>query len=206
MTRAKWAGVLPLAAVLWLGVLSRSCAGGVCGSPTEVFHEGEPTGLVECADGSLDSVAVRPPTLEPDRGLCVTEVGDGECSEDADCVGPGASCIETGATLQFCVCVNQCGDGGITCASGEACLPASTFNGEMNVCVPAECTVAEDCPSRRCGVFVDRGSGCTFPEAAMACRDPKVDECQSHSDCTDYEICRWNDAEGWHCASEDFCD
>ena len=160
---------------------------GACEDPTPILGAGDaPTGLVQCADESinrLEAVRCEPINMGracPEEGL----EGGGLCSTDADCTDrPHGRCIvfDSGPEVPSCGCQYAC-ETDADCEDTMFCLCAGPAFGS-SLCQGGNCRTHADCASGECAVIIGEG-GCGL-SAYSTCRQAE-DTCRSYADC-DYE-------------------
>ena len=145
--------------------------------------DGEPSGYVRCADGSVDRVGPARCTPDAPAGFCPAGFDGGECQVDSDCVArPFGRCgLPSGLVdVPGCICTYGCATDD-DCAAGAVCACDTT--GEVaapGVCVPERCNDAADCPGGRCGLArFEEGCG-VIP--ALGCRTAD-DACTHNREC-----------------------
>ncbi len=144
--------------------------------------DGQPSGYVRCADGSIDRVGpARCVAMQP-AGRCPGDLPGGECQVDSDCVaGAFGRCdFPPFPGPDGCMCSYGCATDD-DCAPGRICAcETSGATAGLGVCVVDVCASAEDCPGERCGLarFYD---GC-FTIPVLGCRSA-VDECTENDAC-----------------------
>ena len=157
-----------------------------CANPQAVLDpDGDPTGVVRCADDSMhrEATAVCDPTI--DLPACDGGGEDGsECQNDSDCdAGPHGRCIQVpllgGQGVAFCGCRYGCATDD-DCADGSVCICPGVIDGN-SYCAPADCTTSDDCESGECGINAT-SDGCSYT-VQVACREPDVDACRTNRDC-----------------------
>ncbi len=158
---------------------------GACENPQPVAAAGgAPSGIVQCADQSMNRV--EPVQCQPvNVGQACPEGGNGhehdQCLVDADCADrPNGRCLMVagGGQLPACGCQYAC-ETDNDCGDGMMCLCAGvTFNSSL--CVPAGCLSNDDCDSGECAFIMGEG-GCGV-EAFSTCRQAE-DACRSYAEC-----------------------
>lgn len=159
-----------------------------CEDPSPILDGGVSTGLVRCADGSIDRV--QPPENLPLPGPDVPCTGEEEsvgCTVDADCDGGAyGRCAHVLHGLgDACECVYRCERDG-DCGAGRACLPQADAPWGGNACSYAECTSGADCASGACGYdyLYDQKEA-----VVLSCRTDE-DSCRVDSTCRRATFCR----------------
>lgn len=159
-----------------------------CTGATEILDDaGAPTGYVVCPDGAVNRLSSRDwdPTIDGER-CWGTEV-ERHCDVDADCTAsPYGACLHTeikGGFGDACTCTYSCAKDA-DCDDDELCVGAGVVDGVTRwpSCVPASCSVSDDCPSSECGIEAWH-DGCSW-NVDIACRSD-ADECRSDADCDD---------------------
>ena len=179
--------------------------------------DGQPTGYVQCADGSVDRPQATTMDASHDLDSCAGTEDELGCTTDAECTaGPNGTCSsstdtdywDTGGPITRCSCVYSCASDA-DCDSGEACLPAvaSLTSADHNTCVQASCSTDADCGTDgACGVSAYH-DGCSW-DRQLTCRTSE-DACRANSDCAgngDYcSVATWAESEAWTCNNQN-CD
>jgi len=199
---------LRLAVFAGLGVSCGRLKFVECGESTPVLDAaGNPSGLVECEDGSINRVASRPQSGEHASGTCaeVTEselaqelgyVDDWACSEDADCEGTESCRGMFFDGFAACGCVATCTKD-TDCSGREPCIDDDLLDAGWlgSVCQYGTCRTGADCEQTgECGV----STSIHALGAPTGCRTFD-DECRLDDDCPG-GACYPTD-EGWKCDS-----
>ncbi len=155
--------------------------------------DGQPTGYVRCADGSVNRVDALPIDVEHFLGQvpACTADEDPACVSERDCTdAPDGACAQFSNEFgPWCACAYLCSTDA-DCEDGQVCLHPKVYGYEWPSCVDATCTTNADCPSGECGVWMQES--CDLVRAGLACRGEE-DDCRTMYDC------RVPDSHGNHC-------
>ncbi|PRQ04260.1 hypothetical protein ENSA5_09090 [Enhygromyxa salina] len=172
-----------------------------CENPTPILQAGTdtPSGFVECEGGFIhrtEAVECVAPT-GPDTPFCADGIGGG-CETAADCNEKAyGSCTDD--PWGGCQCRYGCASDA-DCEQGYACACAGVI-GDAAQCIPAGCTITDDCGEGHCGLSEFQGICDNFHELACAAPDA---ECHVNSDCGE-DLCDPNWPEGgnvmFHCTA-----
>ncbi|WP_437281770.1 hypothetical protein WME90_14825 [Sorangium sp. So ce375] len=137
------------------------CVDGLCIAACEFSYEcgaGRVCVNGECADGCSDAAPCAEPGTRCDRGVCVPDPANPECSDAAPCEG-GALCVDGACTTG--------------CATHADCAPGEVCNAVTGACMD------DPSPQPGCGATSCAAQGqecmddgyCHYPcEAARACQ------------------------------------
>ncbi|MCB9529902.1 MAG: ferritin-like domain-containing protein [Myxococcales bacterium] len=156
-----------------------------CIDPQPVLDPtGAPTGVVRCADGSMnrvEAIACEPTVAYP---ACSGAGNEGDCQQDTDCGDrPHGRCVvlPLGGGIEFCGCRYGCATDD-DCGDGQVCICPGVIDGN-SYCTPAGCETGADCNSGECAVN-STSDGC-YNHPEVACREPAIDMCRTNQDCQD---------------------
>lgn len=117
--------------------------------------------LTTCANCSSDR------QCGSQRARCAALPGP-TCDSRADCVLPGASCVQGACEVQYCL--NQCGVGETPCSTSERCTEVEEG---LSLCVPITLACEDRCADVTCAV----GEYCDPVKGT--CETQSADYCQS---------------------------
>lgn len=169
----------------------------LCKAPTPL---GAGTGLVRCADGSVNRESVGSCTPGVVGPSCQGNETVKDCTSDADCSAHAyGRCLSGmqggGGWATNCECSYSCATDA-DCESGQACLCAgAAADVEGARCAPASCLTNAACASGECSV-----STC-YDWAGLACRSA-ADACRVDAEClAPGETCDLAGTSAWACRS-----
>ncbi|MCB9751344.1 MAG: ferritin-like domain-containing protein [Myxococcales bacterium] len=178
----------------------------VCDDAKPIMQVGAPdvaTGWVVCANGTIHRDAPAE-CVDPTPSGTACDIEGQDCMVDADCdAREHGRCVYLPSMIEpICGCVYGCTSdadcpGGTICAcAGETTL--SNYPGASR-CIPAECTLSDDCGGQLCAIgSLQDGCGANYE---ASCTTP-TDTCHADADC-DVD-CHPEGANGqWECV--DLC-
>ena len=182
-----------------------------CDAPTQILDDaGSPTGLVRCADGSVNRTDALPTDSTFLGTHCEGTEDWGNCTTDADCTdGPNGVCaqgISEPDGMPYCGCTYTCSTDA-DCSADQACIPVQHLRDGTNGprCITTDCFTGADCDSEECGVAEYHTLGVVGEQVSCRTAD---DTCRTHEDCygdtPDYVGCipGWgDDPTAWTCES-----
>ncbi|PRQ08202.1 hypothetical protein [Enhygromyxa salina] len=152
----------------------------VCENPEPILQAGTelPSGFVRCDDGFIH----RREQLEcvdpqgADAASCASD-GGGSCQTGADCIDhEHGRCVED--PFGGCLCEYGCATDA-DCAAGLICACAGV-TGDHSICIPAHCTIDDECGEGLCGL--SEYEGCCGTSFSTACAAPDA-SCHVDSEC-----------------------
>jgi hypothetical protein len=154
----------------------------VCENPQPILQpdSGLPSGFVTCDGGFVhrdEKLAASDPQ-GPDSEACALDEF-GSCKTGADCIDDTyGRCVTD--TFGGCLCTYGCASDA-DCIEGAICAPSGVV-GVHSTCIPAECTIDDECGEGLCGLSVY--DGCCGTSYTTACADPD-EACHVDSECVD---------------------
>ncbi|MBI4950425.1 MAG: hypothetical protein HY908_00180 [Myxococcales bacterium] len=173
-----WMVLVLLSACSKVSDTSEALPEPACQAPTPL---GAGSGLVRCADGSVNRESAGTCTPEVVGPSCQGNETVQNCTSDAECSAHAyGRCLSGmqggGGQASSCDCSYSCATDA-DCESGQACLCAGAATGiEGARCAPASCFSNADCASGECSV-----STCN-DLAGLACRSA-ADTCRVDAEC-----------------------
>lgn len=173
----------------------RKAAGFPCTDPQPLLVDGEPSGMVACADGSFSRVAAtrcrlvepgpRPncpvPAAGAGGGAGSGDTSGGRCTVACDAApygSPRGIQTASGSVYSESTCSYACATDA-DCPTGRSCACDGTGNG---VCVKADCVEAAGCAAGDTCRLAQTGLDCSQSEPTLTCVGA-ADECLDVSDC-----------------------
>jgi hypothetical protein len=153
-----------------------------CENPQPILQpdSGLPTGFVMCENGFIhreEKLDASDPQ-GPDSAECANAEMQ-FCQTAADCVDDTyGRCVYD--FLNGCMCTYGCATDA-DCPDAHVCAPSGVL-GVHSTCIPAGCTVDDECGEGLCGL--SQYDGCCGPSWVMACADPD-EACHVDGDCVD---------------------